>query len=56
MTFGLDGSAAEEHNGADGEVILLLFKGGSETFHTGIAVEGKRTGVVGDASLASQLG
>ena len=49
MTFRLDGSAADEHDGADGVVVLLLFESSAETVHTGIAVEKKRAGVVGDA-------
>ena len=51
MTFRLDGSAAGQHNGANGVVILLLFEGAAETVHTGIAVEEKRAGVVGDGVL-----
>ena len=48
VTFRLDGSAAIEHNGANGVVILLLFEGGAETVHTDIAVEEERAGVVSD--------
>ena len=44
----LYGSAADEHNGANGAVILLLFEGGAGTVHTVIALEEKRAGVVGD--------
>ena len=48
VTFGLDGSAVDEHNEENGVVILLLFEGGPETVHTGMAVEEKRAGVVAD--------
>ena len=48
MKFRLDGSAVDEHNGVNGVVTLLLFEGGTETVHTGIAVEEKRAGVVDD--------
>ena len=48
MTFRLDGSAADEHNGANGVVILFLFEDGAETVYTGIAIEEKRAAVVGD--------
>ena len=48
VTFRLDGSAADEHNGANAVVILLLLEGGVETVHTGIAVEEKRAGAAGD--------
>ena len=48
VTFRLDGSAAGQHNGANGVVILLLFEGAAETVHTGIAVEEKRAGAAGD--------
>ena len=48
VTFNLDGSATDEHNGVNGVVILLLLEGGTETVHTGIAAEEKRAGVVGD--------
>ena len=51
MTFRLDGSVADEHNGANGMVILLLLERGAETVHTGIAEEEKRAGVVGDGVL-----
>ena len=49
MTFRLDGSAADEHDGSGGVVGLLLFESTAETVNTGIAVEKKRVGVVGDA-------
>ena len=49
-TFRLDGSAADECNGANGVVILLLFGGGAETVHTGI-IKGRELSVT-----ASQLG
>ena len=48
VTFRLDGSAADDHNGANGVVILLLVEGGKETVHTGIALEEKRAGGVAD--------
>ena len=48
VKFRLDGSAVDEHNGANGVVILFLFESGTKTVLTGIAVEGKRAGVVGD--------
>ena len=48
VTFRLDSSAADEYNGADGVIILRLFKGGTETVHTSIAVEKERAGVVAD--------
>ena len=48
VTFILDGGATNEHNGANGVVILLLFEGGTETVHTGITVEEKSAGVVAD--------
>ena len=48
VTFKLDGSAADEHDGANGVVVLLLFESRAETVHTGIAVEEKRAGVVDD--------
>ena len=49
MTFRLDGSAADEHDGADSVIVLLLFESGAETVHTGIAAEEKGVGVVVDA-------
>ena len=49
LTFRIDGSAADEHDGADGVVVLILFESSAQTVHTGIAVEKKRAGVVGDA-------
>ena len=48
MTFRLDGSAADEHDGADGVVVLLLFESSAETVHTGITVLAKKAGIVGD--------
>ena len=48
LAFRLDGSTADEHSGANGVVVLLLFESGTETVHTGIAVEEKTAGVVGD--------
>ena len=48
VTFRLDGSAADQHNGVNGVVALLLFEGGTETVHTGIAVEEGKAGVVGN--------
>ena len=41
VTLSLDCSAGDEHNGANGVVLLLLFEGGAETIHTDIAVERK---------------
>ena len=49
VTFGLDGSVADEHNGANGVVGLLLFEGGTEAVHTSIAVKEERAVVVCDA-------
>ena len=37
-----------KHDGADGVVVLLLFESSAETVHTGITVDKKRVGVVGD--------
>ena len=51
VTFRFDGSAAGEHNGANGVISLLLFEGGTETVYTGIAgiaVEDKRAGDIAD--------
>ena len=48
VTLRLDGNAADESNGANGVVILLLFESGAETVHIGIAVEEKRAGAAGD--------
>ena len=48
VTFRLERSAADEHDGADGIVVLLVFENSAEAVHTGITVE-KRAGVVGDA-------
>ena len=48
MTFRLDGSAADEHSGADGVVDLLSFESSAEIVCTGIAVEEKRAGAAGD--------
>ena len=48
VTVRLHGSAADEHNGANGVVILLLFEGGTESVHPGIDVYEKRWGVVAD--------
>ena len=48
VAFRLDGSAADEQNGVNDVVILLLLEGDTETIHTGIAVEEERAGVVGD--------
>ena len=44
----VDGNTADEHNGANGVIILLLLEGGTETVHTVIGVEEKRAGVVTD--------
>ena len=49
MTFRLDGSAADEHDGVDGVVVPLLFESSTETVHTSIAIENKRVEIVGDA-------
>ena len=48
VAFRLDGSAANEHDGANGVVVLFLFEGGTETFHTGITVEEERAAVIRD--------
>ena len=48
VTFILDGSLADEHNGANCVLILLLVEGSTETVLTGIAVEEKRAGVFGE--------
>ena len=44
LAFRFDGSAADKHDGANGVVVLFLFEGGTDTVHTGIAVQ---AGVVG---------
>ena len=36
VTFRFDGSAAGEHNGANGVISLLLFEGGTETVYTDV--------------------
>ena len=46
----LDGGAANEHDEANGVVVLVLFEGGTETFQAGIAIEEERVGVVGRPS------
>ena len=41
-------SAADEHDGSNGVVAFHLIKGGTETVHTGIAVDEERAAVIRD--------
>ena len=54
MPLGIEGSAADIRNGSYRAARLLLFKGGTKTVHTGVAVHAEGAGAA--SATASQYG